>query len=256
MILTRRDTLILSMAGIAGAALPPFPAAAQTQGDRYAAEGGDIVIRPIQHASFALTTPAGVTIYNDPVGGAALYEGQPRPDLILISHEHGDHFDPGTLAGIVSDGTKLVTNPSVHDKLPDDLKAAATALGNGDSTTVGEVQIDAIPAYNMTEDRKQYHPQGRDNGYVLTLAGKRVYVAGDTEDIPEMRTLTGIMVAFVPMNLPYTMSVDQAVDGVAAFAPEYVYPYHYRGSDPKEFADKLAAKGAATRVVMGPWYES
>ena len=143
-------------------------------------------MRPVQHASLVLTVP-GMVIYADPVGGAALYEGLPRPNLVLITHEHGDHFDPATLAALVAADTKLVTNPAVHDKLPDDLKARVTPLANGETTTVGEVEIEAIPAYNMTEDRTKYHPKGRDNGYVLTLGGGRVYIAGDTEDTPEMR---------------------------------------------------------------------
>jgi len=211
-------------------------------------------VRPVQHASLVLTVP-GMVIYADPVGGAALYEGLPRPNLVLITHEHGDHFDPATLAALVAADTKLVTNPAVHDKLPDDLKARVTPLANGETTTVGEVEIEAIPAYNMTEDRTKYHPKGRDNGYVLTLGGGRVYIAGDTEDTPEMRALKDILVAFVPMNLPFTMSPEQAAQGVAAFAPDYVYPYHYKGSDPQVFADALAKAGAKTKVVLGRWYE-
>lgn len=253
MLLTRRDTLKLS-AGLAGASLLPSLAHAQEGGDRYPVEGGEIVVRPIRHASLVLVVP-GMTIYADPVGGAALYEGQPRPDLILVTHEHGDHFDPATLAALVGDGTKLVTNPAVHDKLPDDLKARATPLANGETTSVGEVEIEAIPAYNMTEDRTKYHPKGRDNGYMLTVGGGRVYIAGDTEDTPEMRALKDVLVAFVPMNLPFTMSPQQAAQGVAAFAPDYAYPYHYKGSDPQIFADALAKAGAGTKVVLGRWYE-
>lgn len=255
MLLTRRDTLKLSMAGLAGAGLLPRIAHAQENGDRYPIEGGEIVVRPIQHASLVLTVP-GMVIYVDPVGAAALYEGQARPDLILITHEHGDHFQAETLGALVADGTRLVTNPAVHDKLPEDLKARATPLANGETTSIGEIEIAAVPAYNTTEDRLKYHPKGRDNGYVLTLGGGRVYIAGDTEDTPEMRALEDILIAFVPMNLPFTMSPEQAAEGVAAFAPAHVYPYHYKGSDPKVFADRLAAAGAKTQVVMGAWYEA
>jgi L-ascorbate metabolism protein UlaG (beta-lactamase superfamily) len=137
------------------------------------------------------------------------------------------------------------------EKLPEELKAKATAIANGEKATVGPVEIEAIPAYNTTEDRKKYHPQGRDNGYVLTVDGRRAYIAGDTEDIPEMRALTGIMIAFVPMNLPYTMDIDQASSAVAAFKPEVVYPYHYKGSNVEAFATKV---GGAAKVVMGKWY--
>ena len=202
-----------------------------------------------------MTLP-GMVIYNDPVGGAAMYEGLPPPGLILVTHEHADHFDPPTLAGLVGENTRLLTNPSVHDKLPADLKARATAIANGESTTANAVTIEAIPAYNITADRMQYHPVGRDNGYVLTIGGKRVYIAGDTEDVPEMRALEAIDVAFVPMNLPYTMSVEQAAPAVAAFAPAFVYPYHYgeqrhRRLHPPPRRGRRADQGRARRLVPG-----
>ena len=159
-----------------------------------------------------------------------------------------------TLQGIVGEGTRLLTNASVHEKLPDDLRARATAIANGEKTTANAVEIDAIPAHNVTPDRMQYHPPGRDNGYVLTIGGQRFYIAGDTEPVPEMLALTDIDVAFVPMNLPYTMSVEQAAPAVAAFAPAFVYPYHYRGSDIDAFTRLLAETGATTKVVRGNWY--
>lgn len=252
----RRDALKLGAVGLAGlgtSVLVPFHGRAQDGGDRYETDNGEIVVHPIAHASFVMTVP-GLVIYNDPVGGAAAYEGRPEPDLVLITHEHGDHFDPETLAAIVGDGTRLVTNPAVFEKLSDELKAKATAIGNGETATVADLTIEAIPAYNTTEDRLQYHPQGRDNGYVLTIDGRRVYIAGDTEDIPEMRALSGIHIAFVPMNLPFTMDETQASSAVAEFKPDFVYPYHYRNSDPALFASKLAEAGAEVEVVMGPWY--
>lgn len=254
--LTRRGTLQVGVGAIAGLGLTtimPFEGRAQAGGDTYKTDKGEIVIHPIGHASFVMTTP-NLVIYNDPVGGKALYEGQPAAQLILITHEHQDHFEPDTLKALVGADTKLVVNPSVMEKLPDDLKAKATAIKNGESTTVGDVKIDAVPAYNTTEDRKKYHPQGRDNGYVLTIDGKRVYIAGDTEDTPEMRAQKDIMVAFVPMNLPYTMTEDQAASAVAEFKPQFVYPYHYKGSDPKKFEAKLAETDKDTKVVMGKWY--
>lgn len=254
--LTRRGTLKLGIAGIAGlgaTTFMPFHGRAQDDGDRYPTDKGEIVVNPIAHASFVMSVP-GLVIYNDPVGGAAAYEGHPAPGLILVTHEHGDHFDAPTLEAIVGDQTKLVTNPSVFEKLPEALKSKATAIANGASTEVGDLKIDAIPAYNTTEDRKKYHPQGRDNGYVLTIDGRRVYIAGDTEDIPEMRALTGIDIAFVPMNLPFTMDIDQAASAVAEFKPKVVYPYHYKGSDPEAFASQVEAAGGGTEVVQGPWY--
>src|SRR5690606_19740013 len=179
-----------------------------------------IVVHPVSHASLVMTVP-GMVIYADPVGGAEAYEGLDPPDLVLVTHEHGDHFDAPTLTAIVGDDTRLVTNPAVFDMLPDELKGKAEAWANADSTTVGDITIGAIPAYNTTEDRLQYHPQGRDNGYVLGIDGKRVYIAGDTEDIPEMRALANIDIAFVPLNLHYTMYVAQDASGVGAFDPTH-----------------------------------
>ncbi len=254
---SRRDTLGLgAIAGLGFVGLASVTGRARAQnleGDTYPVDGGAIVIHPVQHASFVMSVP-GLVIYSDPVGGAALYEGLPPPDLILITHEHGDHFDTPTLEAIVRDNTRLLTNPSVHGKLPEALRARATAIANGEATTVNDLPIEAIPAYNLTEDRLQYHPKGRDNGYVLTIGGHRLYIAGDTEDTPEMRALTDIDVAFVPMNLPYTMTIEQAASGVEAFKPGFVYPYHYNESDTTEFARLVTESGAPTDVVLHDWY--
>jgi len=252
---TRRDILTSGAAFSIGIAVAPRAvwAAPARHPDVYKTAHGEITIQPIRHASFVMTIP-GMVIYNDPIGGAALYAGEPAPDLILITHEHDDHYDPKTLAALVKPGTKLVTSRTVYDLLPPALKAKATAIGNGETTTVNGLKIEAVPAYNTTKERLKYHPKGRGNGYVLSVDGKRVYIAGDTEDIPSMRAMKDIFIAFVPMNLPYTMTVDQAASAVAAFHPTYVYPYHYRGTDPKAFARKLAAMGSKTKVVFGSWY--
>ncbi|MCA0922287.1 MBL fold metallo-hydrolase [Pseudooceanicola nanhaiensis] len=252
--LPRRTFLAVAAAGAATTVFRPTALMAQAgASDSYATDGGEVVIRPVSHASFVMETPSGV-IYCDPVGEAAQYEDMPAPDLILITHEHGDHYNADTLAALVGASTQLVTNPAVYEKMPDGLKARATALANGEKAMVIGVDIDAVPAYNTTEERKQYHPEGRDNGYVLNIDGLTVYIAGDTEDTREMRALTDIDVAFVPMNLPYTMTEEQAASGVAAFAPKVVYPYHYRDSDPEKFAQLLSDEGAETEVVIGPWY--
>ena len=259
---TRRTVLKGGLAALGGlsatsALTGALTGAARAQGmggDAHdTAGGGGLTVHPVQHASFVMVTPGGV-VYADPVGGAGLYEDLPPPDLVLLTHEHGDHYDVATLEGIVGEGTRLVTNPAVHAMLPGALKERATAIGNGDSTEALGMPITAIPAHNLTEERLKYHPKGRDNGYVLDVDGSLVYVSGDTEAVPEMRALNGIDLAFVCMNLPYTMAVAQAAEGVLDFAPKVVYPYHYRDSDPEAFATLVREGNEAIEVRQGPWY--
>lgn len=253
--ITRRHFIHSGAVATAATVFLPYAArAASHSGDMFQAEGGNVTVHPVSHASFVMETPIG-TIYCDPVGEAAQYSDFPEPDLILITHEHGDHYSPDTLMELVGANTQILTNPAVFDMLPDGLKARATSIANGEETTILGLMVEAIPAYNTTEDRLQYHPEGRDNGYVLNFEGLRVYIAGDTEDIPEMRALTDIDVAFVPFNLPYTMTEEQAASAVQEFAPAYVYPYHYKGSDPAKFASLLGETDVETEVKMGPWYE-
>ncbi len=224
-------------------------------GDRFETSAGDLTIFPIAHASFIMTSQAGTT-YVDPVGKPAQYNGFARPTLFLITHEHGDHFNAETLAALDDGDAAYITNPAVFEMLTDDQKTRTTMLANGESTSIGNITYDAIPAYNFTEDRLNFHPQGRDNGYLVTMGDFRVYISGDTEDTPEMRGLENIDLAFVCMNLPFTMDATAAASAVAEFAPTYVYPYHYRGrddgtQDPAEFAAMLP-KGI--EVKMGGWY--
>lgn len=233
-------------------ALAANQASAQLVGDAYPTDSGPLIIHPVHHASFVMSWN-GNTIYNDPVGGGKMYSGLPRPDLILISHAHGDHFDVDTLHAIVQGDTKLVAPAAVADKMPQDLRAKTMVMKNGDFTTMLHIGITAIPAYNTTKDRLKYHPKGVGNGYVLNLGGRRVYISGDTEDIPAMRALKNIDIAFVCFNLPYTMTEKQAASAVRAFAPEVVYPYHYRGSDVHEF-EMMVEKGTSIEVKMGHWY--
>jgi len=257
MIITRRTVVKAAVAGTAALGVTPALVssvlAQETQANTIPMEGGEITIHPVSHASLVLE--AGDTvIYVDPVGEASAYEGFPSADLILITHEHEDHFQPETLAALVGEGTKMITNPSVMEKLPDDLRGIASQMANGESTEAAGISIEAIPAYNTTEERLQYHPKGRDNGYILTLGGARVYIAGDTEDIPEMRALENIDLAFVPMNLPYTMSVEQAADAAGAFKPKVVYPYHHRGSDVEKFKSLVEEAGGEIEVRLAKWY--
>ncbi|MFC0341943.1 MBL fold metallo-hydrolase [Paracoccus niistensis] len=249
--LNRRQTLAAALAAGAAASLPAMlRAQAAAPGTAAAPE----FLTPFGHASLMLTL-GGQKILVDPVGGAERYASAGTPAAVLVTHEHGDHFDAETLAAVVTEGVALIVNPAVAEKLPEALRARATVMKNGDTGEVAGMPIEAVPAYNTTPDRLQYHPKGRDNGYVLTSADHgRIYIAGDTEATPEFRAQKDIAVAFVPMNLPYTMEVDQAVEGVAEMAPKMVIPYHHRGNDPAEFAEKLRATGAATQVAIVDWY--
>lgn len=251
-----RRSFIKTGAAFGGIAFLPFRvnAAAHTA-DEFMVNGGALTVHPVAHASVVMETPLG-TVYVDPVGDVANYADFPKPDLVLITHHHGDHFKQDTLDGIVGENTILITNPEVFSKLPDGMKAKATALANGEDGAFKGLKIEAIPAYNTTEGREKFHPKGRDNGYVLNFDRFRVYISGDTEDIAEMRALKDIDLAFVCMNLPFTMDVEAAASAVAEFKPKFVYPYHYRGrdggtQDPEAFAKII---GDAVQVKLGNWY--
>ena len=251
-----RRTFLVTATAAAGITVLPFAArAAAHSADVFSTAAGDITVHPVEHASIVLQTPQGL-IFVDPVGDAAQYTEFGTPDLILITHEHGDHYNAETLAAAMGDATQMITNPAVYGMLPAELQAKASSLANGDSATFQALSIDAIPAYNTTAERADFHPQGRDNGYVLGFEGFRVYISGDTEDTPEMRALENIDLAFVCMNLPFTMDMTAAASAVAEFAPTYVYPYHYRGQDggtqdPNAFAELVTGE---TEVKIGNWY--
>lgn len=213
---------------------------------------GHLKVCPINHATLVLEWN-GHTIYVDPVGGAERFAKLPPPDLVLLTDIHGDHLDAATLAAVSQDKTWVVAPPAVAEKLSSDQRLRRTVLSNGQRTEVAGVEVEAVAAYNLTEERKKFHPKGRGNGYVLGLGGKRVYLSGDTEDVPEMRALRDIDVAFLCMNLPYTMTVDQAADAVRAFQPKIVYPYHSRGSDLEAFR-KQVGEGQGVEVRLRDWY--
>ncbi|MEZ5304312.1 MAG: MBL fold metallo-hydrolase [Verrucomicrobiales bacterium] len=196
-------------------------------GDHIQTAAGEVIVHPINHASFVLKW-GDLYIYNDPVGAASLYAGIPAADLILVGHQHGDHRSNATIDAVRKAGTSIVVPDDVLGRLSTAQQALATALDNGESATLLGIQIDAVPAYNKTA---AYHPKGRDNGYVLTIGGTRFYMSGDTEDVDEMRALQNIDVAFLAMNQPFTMTIDQAADAARAFQPKVVYPYHFRNSD-------------------------
>ncbi len=217
---------------------------------------GTLTIQPVQHASLVLTVN-DITIYADPTG-AANYKGINPPSIILITDIHGDHFDPKAIDSLKKTNTKLIVPQVVADKLSGIDKAQIIILGNGGSNTVNDILINAIPMYNLPESPSSRHTKGRGNGYVLTIGGKKIYISGDTQGIPEMRSLKDIDVAFVCMNLPYTMDVMEAADAVMAFRPKVVYPYHYRGqnglSDTNAFKNLVDAGKKKIEVRLRNWY--
>ena len=253
-----QTTFLLSLPALSlmGALLVPVAAiSAADKGqtaDSIPTEDGALKIYPINHATLVLQWKDH-TVAVDPVGSAKVFQGLPRPDLILVTHIHGDHFSKETLAQLAGPGTKLVGPQTVVEQLPADLRGRATALGNGQTRELLGMRIEAVPAYNLTAGRLNFHPKGRDNGYVLTLGGKRIYMSGDTEAVPEMLALKNINVAFVCMNLPYTMDVEQAARAVRAFKPRVVYPYHYRGADLRKFKELVGAD-SGIEVRLRDWY--
>lgn len=226
-----------------GASLSAY---AQTQ--TFSTAAGDVKITPIYHAS-AMIQAAGKTIYIDPASPGN-FAGLPKADLILISHIHSDHFDPAVLATLSGPGTEVIAPASVVEKYP-----AAHPMANGEARHWEQWSIEAVPAYNRVRGPSAgqlYHPKGRDNGYILTFGGKRFYFSADTEDVPEVRALKNIDVAFVCMNLPYTMPPDEAAEAVLAFHPKIVIPYHYRNSNLQIFQQRLAGSGIEVRLLN--WY--
>ncbi len=216
---------------IACAAMAMFVVSAQAQMERpaqtFKSSAGPIKITPVYHASLEIEA-GGKVIVVDPAK-PAVFTGLPQADLILITDIHGDHLDPALIA--------------------------SSPLSNGEKKTWGGWTIEAVPMYNLTrgpEAGKLYHDKGRGNGYILTYGGMRIYLSGDTEGIPEMRALKNIDVAFVCMNLPYTMTPEEAADAVKAFHPKIVIPYHYGKSDLSVFQKGVAGTGIEVRLLE--WY--
>jgi L-ascorbate metabolism protein UlaG (beta-lactamase superfamily) len=212
------------------------------ESDVFKTAGGVLRITFIGHASllfqFRPAPQAGeLNIYVDPDGRRADFAAMPKADLILVSHQHGDHFDPRAIEALRQAGTEIIVTPSC---LP--LPAAARIMKNGDRSRFHEVAIEAVPAYNVVHKRPDgtpYHPRGEGNGYVLSFPGLRVYVAGDTENIPEMAEIKNIDIAFLPMNLPYTMTPEMTAQAARTVKPRVLYPYHFSDTDPQRLVALL-----------------
>ena len=219
--------------------------------EKFKTEKGPLVITPINHATLVIEW-GGKTIYVDPVGQVAWYKAFPKPDLVLLTHIHGDHYREAILKAVAGPKTQLVAPPALASVLEKELKAKTITIANGTSTDKVGFKLEAVASYNTTPPRKRFHPKGQGNGYVLNLGGKRVYLSGDTEGTPEMAALKDIDVAFLCMNLPYTMDVAAAAKAVKGFRPKVVYPYHSRGQDTAKFK---ALVGDAAEVRLLNWYK-
>jgi len=228
--------LSLSVLGVLFLLLPCFSSVRAMEKDTIATASGPIEAGFIGHGSLVFSFQ-GNTIYIDPVAAYGDYSALPKADLILLTHEHKDHMDSRTLSLIRKKDAVLIVTRACADQLKE-----GTVMENGDVKEVLGIAVRAVPAYNLVHMRSEgqpFHPKGRGNGYVLTFGDKKVYVAGDTENVPEMKALREIDVAFLPMNLPYTMTPEMVADAAAAFRPKILYPYHYGDTDPQKLRDLL-----------------
>jgi L-ascorbate metabolism protein UlaG (beta-lactamase superfamily) len=205
----------------------------------------EVKITFIKHGSLQIAYD-NLSIQVDPTFMFADYSTFPKADVILITHEHEDHLDPKAIKALTKENTVLVMNESSAKKSGN---AKAKIMKNGDKMELpNQITLEAVPAYNSTPGREQFHPRSRDNGYVLTIDGLKIYIAGDTEDIPEMKNLKNIDVAFLPVNQPFTMTVTQAVNAAKMFSPKVLYPYHFGNTDVKPLKDALKGSGIEVRL--------
>jgi L-ascorbate metabolism protein UlaG (beta-lactamase superfamily) len=229
-----------------------FPSAGSNpfEVDTLKTSAGDLKITFIGHGTLLFEFD-GKFIHVDPYAKLTDYARLPKADLVLITHEHRDHLDPDALGPIRTDKTVLVLTEACAQKVP-----GGIVMRNGDSRTVAGMKIEAVPAYNIVHKRdtgQPFHPPGAGNGYVITFGDKRVYVAGDTENIPEMKTLRNIDVAFLPMNLPFTMTPEMVAEAAAAFKPRILYPYHYGETDPSRLVALMGrVEGVEVRIRRMP----
>jgi L-ascorbate metabolism protein UlaG (beta-lactamase superfamily) len=240
----------LGLTLVATMAASPALAAGTFETDRLPTSAGDLKITFIGHASLYFTF-GGKVIHVDPVGDCADYAVLPKADLILVTHDHSDHFDLKAIALISKGKTKLVLTPLCAAQL-----GRGIVLKNGEETTVDGIRIEAAPAYNIVHMRSPgapFHPKGDGNGYILTFGDKRFYVAGDTENIPEMKSLGRIDCAFLPMNLPYTMTPEMVADAARMVRPAILYPYHTTDTDTSKLQPLLKdEKGIEIRIRRMP----
>lgn len=238
-------TALIFLAAAAAAAAAEAP-----EKDRLAGPAGELEITFLGHGSLILSA-GGTVVHVDPYGKVADYAALPKADIVLITHEHQDHLDPAALQAVRKESTEVIATAAAAAQIE-----RATALENGMILTLSEVGIEAVPAYNIKHERSPgvpFHPKGRGNGYVVAMAGLKIYIAGDTENIPEMKNLTGVDVAFVPMNLPYTMTPEMAADAARTIGPKILYPYHFGESDTAKLVSLLRDRpGIEVRIRRMP----
>lgn len=247
-------SMILSLLIATVSVFPSFAQLSSSQ-DSFDTEQGELTVYPINHGSIAFTFD-DKTIFVDPFGGAELFESFDAPDIIFITDIHGDHHHPETLSGLDTENTTFVVPQAVADQMDGAYSDQLLIIGNGESAEVMEIPVSAIPMYNLPGDETVRHVKGRGNGYIIEFGGQTVYISGDTEDIPEMRELEDIDIAFVCMNLPYTMDIHQASDAVVEFQPVIVYPYHHRGQDIEEFKQLVDNADVDVEVRLKDWYSN
>ena len=227
------------------------------EADTFKTKKGDLIIQPILHGTLVMQFNKK-TIYVDPYGGPEAFEGIAKPDLILITDIHGDHLNEKTLDAIDTKGVKIIAPQAVADQISEKYKDQMVVLANDENSKQLGIGIQAIPMYNLPESTDAKHVKGRGNGYLLDIGKKKVYISGDTAGIEEMRNLQHVDIAFVCMNLPYTMDVKEAANAVLDFKPGIVYPYHYRGnpdmSDTEVFKSLVNLGDTDIEVRLRNWY--
>jgi len=226
---------IIFIASITFIAVSNF-AQTQFENDIISTSNGDIVITFIGHGTLMFSYN-GKIIHADPFSKLADYSTLPKADIILVTHHHGDHLDPQAIEKIRNEKTVILYTELCVEKL-----AGGTVLKNGETKAIDGIEIESVPAYNLIHKRdngEPFHTKGTCNGYVITFSDKKVYVAGDTENVPEMKALKNIDIAFLPMNLPYTMTPEMVADAAKAFKPKILYPYHYGETDVSRIVDLM-----------------
>jgi L-ascorbate metabolism protein UlaG (beta-lactamase superfamily) len=213
--------------------------------DKITTSAGIVEMHFIGHGSLMFKFN-GYVIHIDPVNSSGDYQFLPKADMILVTHEHGDHLDTKLLDELRKPGTLLFCNQNSASKV-----VWGMAMKNGDRQEFNNIIVEAVPAYNIVNERapgQPFHPKGEGNGYILTIGGKRFYIAGDTENTQEMKSLKKIDIAFLPMNLPYTMTPEMVADAANAFKPKILYPYHFGETDTNKIVDLLKDSGIEVRI--------